>query len=95
MTTSITSEATSHVSIAATSEISTPATFHLSMANSHVSTATTYHLPTDEYNVEVTSTQGATRPPPLIPATFYTAATPSSISPYRPFMSIAFAPGNL
>ena len=35
------------------------------------------------------------RPPPLIPATFYTAATPSSISPYRPFMSTAFAPGNL
>ena len=34
------------------------------MANSHVSTATTYHLPTDEYNVEVTSTQGATMPPP-------------------------------
>ena len=125
-TTSITSEATSHVptaatshvptaatsdvSIVVTSEISTPATSHLSMANSHVSTATTYHFPTDEYNVEVTSTQGATmppprmtsllysdgsRPPPLIPATFYIAATPSSISPYRPFMSTAFAPGNL
>ena len=115
---STTLEATSHVpttatpdvSIAATSEISTPATSHLSMVNSHVATATTYHLPTDEYIVEVTSTQGATmppprmtsllysdgsRPPPLIPATFYTATTPNSISPYRQFMSIAFAPRNL
>ena len=55
--------ATSHVSIVVTSEISIPATSHLSIANSHLSTATTYHLPTDEYNVEVTSTQGATMPP--------------------------------
>ena len=97
--------ATSDASIAATSEMSTPATSHLSMANSCVSTATTYHLPTDEYNVELTSTKGATIPPPrktrllyrplsLIPA-IYTTATPSSISPYRPFMSTAFTPGNL
>ena len=35
------------------------------------------------------------RPPPLIPATFHTATTPTSISPYRPFMSTVFAPGNL
>ena len=98
--------ATSDVSIVATSEISTPATSHLSMANSHVSTATTYHLPTDEYNVEKGATMppprmtsllysDGSRPPPLIPATFYTVATPSIISPYRPFMSTAFAPGNL
>ena len=102
--------ATSHVPTAATSDVSTPATSHLSMATSYVSTATTYHLPTDEYYVEVTSTQRATmppprmtsllysdgsRPPPLIPATYYTAATPSSISPYRPFMSRAFVPRNL